>query len=65
MPSEMARKYTEVAVERDAIRRLFNRLEAAVTHHHNATEGGFRDDHDTALYKARDKVLADYHEGRG
>lgn len=53
-----------VRAERDAIRRLFNRLEAAVSHHRAAT-GEFRSGHDEALYVARDKVLRDYAGGNG
>lgn len=60
MPSDLAQKVVD---ERDAIRRLFNRLEAAVSHHQR--DAGFVDRHDEALYHARDQVLRDYHERRG
>lgn len=54
----------EAVAERDRMRRLFNRLEAAVSHHKRAQDG-FADDYDVALYDARDKILRDYAEGRG
>lgn len=51
----------------DRIRRLFNRLEAAVSHHKRANAGmlGTTIEADEALYKARDKILSDYAEGKG
>lgn len=65
MTSDLTARYTATALERDHIRRLFNRLEAAVSHHRRATEGHFRNAHDEALYAARDKVLSDYADGNG
>lgn len=50
--------------ERDRVRRLFNRLEAAISHHAKATVD-FREVHDDALYAARDRVLRDDAEGKG
>lgn len=44
--------------ERDRWIRLFNRLEAAVSHHKKAS-AEFPQTHDEALYKARDKILKD------
>ncbi len=44
--------------ERDRWIRLFNRLEAAVSHHKRAT-GEFATDADEALYAARDRILRD------
>jgi hypothetical protein len=44
--------------ERDHWIRLFNRLEAAVTHHKRA-QGDLPTDADEALYVARDKILRD------
>ncbi len=41
--------------ERDRWIRLFNRLDAAITHHQQADR--FKDDHDEALYAARDRVI--------
>lgn len=43
--------------ERDHWIRLFNRLEAAVSHHRKADR--FKDDHDEALYAARARILKD------
>lgn len=51
------------AAERDHWIRLFNRLEAAVTHHKKAAAGPFADDADLALWKVRDKILADAAQG--
>jgi hypothetical protein len=54
--------------ERDRIRRLFNRLEAAISHHKKALgyeHADLYEPWDEALYKARDRILADYREGRG
>ncbi len=46
--------------ERDRWVRLFNRLDAAVTHHQKATrEQGFTEVHDDALYAARARILRD------
>src|SRR4051812_43086376 len=44
----------------DAVR-LFNRLEAAISHHKKAHDSGryFADDPDEALWAARDKILRD------
>jgi hypothetical protein len=47
-----------VVAQRDAWVRRFNRLDVAITHHKNATDG-CRDTHDEALYAARDRVLRD------
>lgn len=51
----------------DALRmvRLFNRLEAAVSHHKKGHEALFVEDPDAALWNARDKILKDFHEGKG
>jgi hypothetical protein len=51
---------------RDALRwiRLFNRLDAAVSHHQAAT-GQLRTDADDALYAARDRIVHDAHRGAG
>jgi hypothetical protein len=43
--------------------RAFNRLEAAVTHHKNA-HGSFAESADEQLWKVRDKILSDWHNGR-
>lgn len=53
--------------EKDRLVRLFNRLEAAVSHHKKAHDSGryFADDPDEALWKAREKILNDYAEGKG
>jgi predicted HAD superfamily Cof-like phosphohydrolase len=45
------------ASERDRWIRLFNRLDAAISHHER--DDRFRDDHDEALYAARRRVLKD------
>lgn len=50
------------APDRDHWIRLFNRLEAAVKHHKNAT-GTFATDADEALYKATDRILSDAARG--
>lgn len=58
----------DAQAERDRYIRLFNRLEAAVSHHKKAhlPEGRcFADDPDEALWKARDKILRDSCEGKG
>jgi hypothetical protein len=47
----------ELRAERDHWIRQFNRLDAAITHHRAADR--FKDDHDDALYAARDRVLKD------
>jgi len=52
--------------ERDRLQRLFNRLEAAITHHKRDCEASdIPDTHDEALWAARDRVLRDSAEGRG
>ncbi len=46
------------ATERDGWIRAFNRLDATVSHHQQATrKAGFEDTHDEALYAARARVL--------
>lgn len=57
---KQARDLARVTDERDEARRFFNRIEAAISHHRDATAEGFASDADDALYTARDKVLADY-----
>lgn len=52
------RRGNDMESERDHWIRLFNRLEAAISHHKNAT-AAFPQTADEALYKARDKILAD------
>jgi hypothetical protein len=58
---------TLARLERDKWIRLFNRLEAAVTHHRRAVEedGALCEPEswDTALWKARDQILKDAAEG--
>lgn len=51
--------------ERDRMIRLWNRLEAAVSHHKKAHDRGdaFAEDADVALWNARDRILHDYAEG--
>ena len=49
----------DVRAERDRWIRLFNRLEAAITHHKKAKSAMFVDEVDEALYAARDRVLRD------
>lgn len=49
--------------ERDRYKRLFNRLDAAISHHEKADR--FKDDHDDALYKARDRIVRDSAKGKG
>lgn len=54
-----------VTRQRDMWHRLFNRLDAAITHHFNATFNGFTETHDEALYAARKRIYADAaEEGR-
>jgi hypothetical protein len=48
----------EACAERDRWIRLFNRLEAAVTHHKRDT-AGFASNADDSLYAARDRILRD------
>lgn len=50
--------------ERARIIRLFNRLDAAVTHHKRDTQT-FISDADERLYAARQRVLSDYAKGKG
>jgi hypothetical protein len=47
------------AADRDHYVRLFNRLEAAISHHKKAHDSGqfFTDTPDEALWAARDKIL--------
>lgn len=54
-------KSTAVAAERDHWIRLWNRLEAAITHHRRDKLNGVdtSDEIDEALWKARDKILRD------
>lgn len=51
----------DLVAERDHWIRLFNRIENAVTHHKAAYERAslFVEQADEALWKARDKILAD------
>jgi hypothetical protein len=52
--------------QRDRLQRLFNRLEAAISHHRQACEqNDVPDVHDEALWAARDRVLRDAREGKG
>lgn len=44
--------------DRDHWIRVFNRLEAAISHHKRDT-AGFATDADEALYAARDRILRD------
>jgi hypothetical protein len=53
---QLRRESARLRDERDHWIRLFNRLEAAVSHHKRAT-GGFTTDADDALYAARDRIL--------
>lgn len=53
-----------VTAERDRVRRLYNRLEAAVAHH-KRDKGIFYDHVDEALYAAAKRVLKDYADGAG
>ena len=58
----LAAAYDKAIADRDRYIRLFNRLEAAISHHKKAhlPEGQyFADDPDEALWAARDKILAD------
>lgn len=52
---EVVRDLTD---ERDHWIRLFNRVEAAISHHKKAT-ATFATDADEALYAARDRILRD------
>lgn len=58
-------RYDAVVNERDRWHRLFNRIEAAISHHKKHTDRLFADNHDEALYAARDRILRDSYEGRG
>ncbi len=62
VPGEVYVVETRSAIlERDHYIRLFNRLEAAVRHHEKNIWGDqpVHHDEDRALYKARDRILAD------
>lgn len=52
---------TKAVAERDRWRRLFNRLDAAITHHKAATEP-FGSNADESLWAARDRVVRDAHQ---
>jgi hypothetical protein len=56
-----------LVAQRDRYIRLFNRLEAAISHHKKAHDSGqfFADTPDDALWAARDKILRDASEGNG
>jgi ABC-type transporter Mla subunit MlaD len=55
-----------LVAQRDRLQRLFNRLEAAISHHKQACEqNDVPDVHDEALWAARDRILKDAHEGKG
>jgi 1,2-phenylacetyl-CoA epoxidase PaaB subunit len=56
---EAQERYQRAEAERDRWVRLFNRLEAAVSHHKKASARRFVDDHDEALYAARDRICRD------
>lgn len=49
--------YIAVRDERDHWIRLFNRLDAAISHHRKSPH--FKDRHDEALYAAADRILRD------
>lgn len=56
----------EARSETARVQRLFNRLEAAITHHRKACEANdVPDTHDEALWAARDRVLRDAAKGKG
>lgn len=57
--------HDELVAQRDHWKRLFNRLDAAITHHQNSTVATYRWDFDYALYAAHDKVLKDAARGEG
>ncbi len=57
---------TPVMRQRDHWMRLFNRLDAAITHHKRDCEkNDVPDTHDEALWAARDRVLRDSAKGCG
>jgi hypothetical protein len=60
-----ADKTDGLIAERDHWIRLFNRLEASITHHRKGKLFGFdtSDEVDEALWHARDQVLKDAHKG--
>lgn len=51
----------------DYLTRILNRLDGAINHHQAAHQSGrfFSDLPDDALWKARDKIMSDWHEGKG
>lgn len=53
----LARRAERYRSQRDEARRLFNRMDAAISHHRREAERLFVDVHDEALYTARDRVL--------
>jgi hypothetical protein len=55
-----AKRYRD---QRDEGRRLFNRIEAAISHHRRDKSELFVDDIDERLYAARDRILRDSAEG--
>lgn len=57
-PCSVVEELEAVRTERDRWIRLFNRLDAAVTHHKHAT-GAFATDADETLYAARERILRD------
>lgn len=66
---DLSDELEEVRETRDRMRRYFNRLEAAVSHHRRAVEEDGAligpETWDMALWKVRDKILRDYAEGEG
>lgn len=49
----------DAVAQRDAWIRLFNRLEASISHHKAGKSDMFTDEVDEALYAARDRILKD------
>ena len=61
---KMHRMFVSARDDRDRFHRLFNRIEAAITHHRRDCEANdVPDTHDEALWAARDRVLRDSAEG--
>ncbi len=56
-------KLAAVIADRDRWVRLFNRLDAAVSHHKKAT-AIFESTFDEALYAARDRIMRDAAEAK-
>lgn len=54
----LKRPYEDMQAQRDSARRTITRLDGAITHHQKADR--FKEDHDDALYAARERIMREY-----